>query len=89
MHYKVIVGVLSMHNTLVSFDTRKNLQKGPRFYLCTQVPFVAVNKWNRSILTESNIFCKYIISIIRKEYALLLLPTTLMKNGNKRSYFCA
>ena len=30
--------------------------QGPRFYLCTQVPFVAVKKWNRSILTESNIF---------------------------------
>ena len=45
--------------------------KGPRSFLCTQVPCLAVKKWNRSIITESNIFCKYIIPIIRKEYALL------------------
>ena len=46
-------------------------------------------KWNCSIITESNIFCKSIITIIRKEYALLLLTTTLLKNGKKMSYFCA
>ena len=63
--------------------------KGPRPYLCTQVPCLAVIKWNRSIITESNIFCKSIIPIIRKEYALLLLTTTLTKIGRKRSYFCA
>ena len=40
--------------------------KGPQFYLCTQVSYVAVKKWNRSILTEINTFCKYIIPIIRK-----------------------
>ena len=34
------------------YETRK----GPRFYLCTQVPYVAVKNWNRSILTGSNIF---------------------------------
>ena len=65
------------------------LPKGPRSFLCTQVPFVVVKKWNRSIITESNIFCKCILAIIRKEYALLLLTTTLMKNGKKGSYFCA
>ena len=32
------------------------LRKGPRSYLCTQVHCLAVKKWNRSILTESNIF---------------------------------
>ena len=30
--------------------------KGPRFYLCTKVPCLAVKKWNRSILIESNGF---------------------------------
>ena len=30
--------------------------KGPRSYLCTQVPCIAVKKWNRSIITECNIF---------------------------------
>ena len=31
--------------------------KGLRFYLCTEVPYLAVKKkWNRSIVTESNIF---------------------------------
>ena len=35
--------------------------KGPRSSLCTQVPYLAVKKWNRSIITESNIFCKCII----------------------------
>ena len=64
-------------------------EKGPRSSLCTQVPCLEVKKWNRSIITESNIFCKCIIPIIRKEYALLLLTTALMKNGKKRSYFCA
>ena len=34
---------------------------------------------SENILTESNIFCKYIIPIIRKVYAMLLLTTTLMK----------
>ena len=63
------------------------LGKGPWSYLCTQVHCLAVKKWNRSILTESNIFCKCITLIIRREYALLLLTTTLMKNGKKESYF--
>ena len=31
--------------------------KGPRSSLCTKVPCLAVKKWNRSIITESNIFC--------------------------------
>ena len=44
-------------------------KKGPRSSLCTQVPCLAVKKWNRSIITESNIFHKCIIPIIRKEYA--------------------
>ena len=30
--------------------------KGPRSSLCTQVPYLAVKKWNRSIITESYIF---------------------------------
>ena len=30
--------------------------KGPRSSLCTQVPCLAVKKWNRNIITESNIF---------------------------------
>ena len=63
--------------------------EGPRSSLCTQVPCLAMKKCNRSIITESNIFCKCIIPIIRKEYALLLLTTTLMKNGKKKSHFCA
>ena len=63
--------------------------KGPRSSLCTQVPCLAVKKWNRSIITESNIFYKCIIPIIKKEYAWLLLTTTLVKNGKKRSFFCA
>ena len=63
--------------------------EGPRSSLCTQVPCLAVKKWNRSIITESNIFYKCIIPIIRKEYAWLLLTTTLGKNGKKRSFFCA
>ena len=60
----------------------------PLSYLCIQVPCIAGKKLNRSILTESIIFCKCIIPI-RKEYALLLLTTTLMKSVKKRSYFCA
>ena len=47
----------------VSFYSR---DKGPRSSLCTQVPYLAVQKWNRSIINESNIFCKCIIPIIRK-----------------------
>ena len=74
-------------SVLLNFASFKS--KGPRSSLCTQVPCLAVKKWNQSIITESNIFCKCIIPIIRKEYALLLLTTTLMKNGKKRSYFCA
>ena len=35
--------------------------------LCSQVPYLAVKKSNRSILTESNIFCKYIIPIISEK----------------------
>ena len=34
----------------------KTAGKGPRSSLCTQVPCLAVKKWNRSIITESNIF---------------------------------
>ena len=64
-------------------------RKGPRFYLCTLGLYLTEKKWNRSALTESYIFfCKYIIPIIRKEYALFLNSTTLMKNGNKKSCFC-
>ena len=73
---------------MIAFPRLKSI-KGPRSYLCTQVPYSAVKNWNRSIITESNIFCKCIIPFIRKEYALLLLTTTLMKNGKKMSYFCA
>ena len=46
-----------------------------------------MKKWNRSFTTESNIFCKCIIPIIRKEYALLLLTTALMKNGEEKVIF--
>ena len=30
----------------------RNFFKGPRSTLCTQVPCLAVKKWNRSIITE-------------------------------------
>ena len=45
-------------------------------------------KWSRIILTETNICCKYIIPIIRKEYALFLF-TTIWWKLEKRLYFCA
>ena len=32
--------------------------KGPRLYLCTQVPCLAVEKWNCSILTERYTFVR-------------------------------
>ena len=51
--------------------SKKPPNLGPRSSLCTKVPYLAVKKWNRSIITESNIFCKCIIPIIRKEYTLL------------------
>ena len=54
------------NNLQIQFITSS---KGPRSSLCTQVPCLAVKKWNRSIITESNIFYKCIIPIIRKEYA--------------------
>ena len=89
-------------NHIRKYDFKKNIsaffsqvffykycEKRPRSSLCTQVPCLAVKKWTRSIIIERNIFCKCIIPIIRKEYALLLLTTILMKNGEKRSYFCA
>ena len=86
VNFKVILNwlITELHN-------KKNymyLDEGPRLSLCTQVPCLAVKKLNRSIITESYIFCKCIIPIIRKEYTFLLLTTTLMKNGKKRSYFC-
>ena len=43
--------------------------EGPRSSLCTQVTYLAVKKWNRSIITGRDIFYKCIIPIIRKEYA--------------------
>ena len=55
------------------------------FIYVLKYPQVAVKKWNRSILSESNFFCKYIISIIRKVYALILLTISSKKNGNKSS----
>ena len=73
--------VLNLQTCNIDAVTHKS--KGPRLSLCTQVPCLAVKKWNRSIITESNIFYKCIIPIIRKEYAWLLLTTTLVKNGKK------
>ena len=40
---------------IVVFFIDKN--KGPRSYLCTEVPYLAAKKWNRSIINESNSFC--------------------------------
>ena len=65
-----------------------NISKGPRSYLCTQVPCLAVKKWKRSILTESNIFCKSIIPIIRNEYALFFWWLVWWKMGRKCHILC-
>ena len=40
--------------------------KGPRSSLCTQVPCLEVKKWNRSILTESNIFVNALYQLSEK-----------------------
>ena len=61
--------------------------KGPRPYLCTQVPCLAVIKWNRSIITESNIFCKSIIPIIRKEYAFTFVDDYFDENWEEKVIF--
>ena len=38
-----------------------------------QVPCLAVIKWNRNILTESSMFCKYITPIIRRRLRLIFV----------------
>ena len=72
-------------------DRRKIQVKGPRFYLCTQLPYLAMIEWNRSILTESNIVLKihHTWTNYQKRICLTFVDGLFwLKNGLK-VMFCA
>ena len=62
----------------LEIDTLKIIRKTVVFICASALS--RKEKWNRSILAESNIYCKYIILTIWKEADLPLLTTTSIKN---------